>query len=76
MLSTCENHYTYVVVYEGRGCPVCRMESELAAAEREAKATQAELDATNDKCDELQGLLDIATSELEEARANLRALDF
>lgn len=65
MLSTCERHDNCVVVYMGRGCPVCRTEDELAAAERradEAEDTvarlQEELAAVRDERDRLSTMLE------------------
>ena len=71
MLSTCENHDDYVVVYMGRGCPVCRLEGELSAAERHTEEAEDEVASLRENLDAVRDERDRLSTMLE-----ARAMDF
>jgi predicted nucleic acid-binding Zn-ribbon protein len=51
-MSTCDNH-DFVVVYEGRYCPVCELDQKIDALEQEVVNLEEERDNLTDERDDL-----------------------
>ena len=62
-MNTCDNHARAVVVYEGRGCPVC---DELNEKSDEVRTLTEKVEALDEVIDEQRSQIEELTRELKD----------